>query len=322
VDSLIEAICRKEGIRPRNIQPLKGGQVNQVYRVDTQYVLRVGARQDAFQRLKRETDLVRSLPADIPAPKIYAFGEHEGSVYQVQQFMPGQKLYAVWKELSPSVQEDVVAELAACLKSLHNQAAPCFGNLFEDTRPFDSWGAFLSSQFDSTLADIDRYQIQIFPGYVELARAYFDRHRHVLEGVPPAIVHGDLSGLNILVENGRLSAILDFEYALQAPRDYELLVIEEFCLYPNDYAEEENEVFCAGDFAALLPLLRKHAPALFEIPHLRERVDLYHLVAALGSHIEWRKANLGTIPANSMAAKEFYMARIANFTFRHGVRLF
>jgi hypothetical protein len=69
-------------------------------------------------------------------------------------------------------------------------------------------------------------------------------------------------------------------------------------------------------------MLRRHDPELFEIPHLRRRMDLYHVEAALSSHIAWRKANLPAIPAERMAAKEFYLARVSNFLFEHGVRLF
>jgi hypothetical protein len=98
--------------------------------------------------------------------------------------------------------------------------------------------------------------------------------------------------------------------------------MESFCLYPNDYAEDENEVFCTADFASFIPLLRKHYPALFETPHLRERVNIYHLEAALSNYLAWRKDNLSTIPPDRMAAKEFYMARTTNFIFRHGARMF
>ena len=79
--------------------------------------------------------------------------------------------------------------------------------------------------------------------------------------------------------------------------------MEDFCLYPNDYAEEENENFCAADFTGFFQLLGKVYPALFEIEHVRERLDIYHLLAALNDYLEWRKANLATIPPASLAAK-------------------
>jgi len=55
---------------------------------------------------------------------------------------------------------------------------------------------------------------------------------------------------------------------------------------------------------------------------VRERLNLYHIESALSSYLAWRKDNLSTIPPDRMAAKEFYTARITNFMFRHGVRMF
>ena len=322
MENLIGTICQKEGLKPRKIQPLKGGQVNLVYCIDEKYVLRIGAREGALQRLKCEAELIQSLSNEIPVPEIYAYGEQDDRVYQIQQFIPGQKLYAVWKDLLPVVQENIVAELATYLKILHSRIVPHFGYMYEDTQAYNSWTDYLSDKFKYTLDQIDAYHFHMVPGIVELATDYFGEHKHVLQDAVPTIVHGDLSLMNILVNNGKISALLDFEYAIQAPKDYELWVIEDFCLYPNDYAEEDNEVFCTGDFASFLHLLRKHDPELFETPHLRERTDLYHLEATLSSHVSWRKDNLSTIPADKMAAKEFYMARITNFIFRHGTRLF
>jgi len=322
LESLIRTICQKEGLKPRKIQPLHGGQVNHVYRINEEYVLRIGARDDAFQRLKCETELLQNLPSEIPVPKIIAFGQQDDKVYQIQQFIPGQKLYTQWKNLQPSVQDNIAAELAGYLKILHSQPASHFGYFFEDTHPYDSWPDYLSAKFKRTLEEIEAFQIQMVPGFVEFAADFFDAHKHVLRDAVPVLVHGDLSFVNILVNNGKISALLDFEYAMQAPKDYELWVFEAFCLYPNDYAEDENEFFCSADFGNFLQLLKKHDPALFEIPHVRQRVDLYHLDAALSSYLAWRKANFSTIPAGKMAAKEFYMARISNFIFRHGIKLF
>ena len=255
MDNLIRTICQREGLKPGKIQALSGGQVNQVYRIDEAYVLRIGAREDAFQRLKHETELIRSLPAEIPVPEIFAFGVQDERVYQIQRFIPGQKLYAVWKVLQPVVQENIVAELAAYLKLLHSRIAPHFGPLSEDSQPYDSWADYLTDQFKHTLAEIDAYHLRMAPGFIELATDYFADHRHVLQDAVPTLVHSDLSFVNILIQHGKIAALIDFEYALQAPKDYELRVIEDFCLYPNDYAEEDNEVFCTGDFASFLHLV-------------------------------------------------------------------
>jgi aminoglycoside phosphotransferase (APT) family kinase protein len=321
-EDLVREICRKEGIPAKNIQPLSGGQVNAVYRVDSAYVVRIGARENATHRLQVEAELLHSLAGEIPVAKIYAFGTHAGVAYQVQQHLPGEKLYLVWKDLSPTVQEDIAAELAQAMQQLHRRPAPFIGAVMDGAGAYTSWAEYLTHDFAQTLADYQALGLSIAPGYRQLAEEYFAKNAPLLEPGAATLTHADLSLVNLLVHQGRLSAILDFEYAVYAPPDYDLLVLEAFCLYPNDWAEEEHEHFNTADFANLIPLLRKHYPDLFAIPNLRERVNLYHIHSALSSHLAWRKANLATLPPETMAAKGFYMARISNFTFGHGVRMF
>ena len=301
---------------------MKGGQVNRVFRVDREYVVRIASREDAFQRLKRESELVRQLSGQIPLPEILACGEQEGAAYQVQRFVRGERLYSTWPDLRPRAQGKIVAELAAYLRALHALPFADYGYAYAGAPRFASWPEFLSARLAKVLAEIDALQIRVLPGILELAVEHFERRKDVLNGGSPVLVHGDLWLGNILVEKGRISAILDLEYAVQAPLDYELLKLEDFCLYPNDYAEEEGRVYSVADFAGFFKLLREAYPALFEIEHLRARMDLYHLVAALSDYLEWRKDNLATIPPESLAAKEFYLARVSNFIFERGVRGF
>ena len=322
MDDLVKTICAKEGLTGQEIHALSGGQVNQVYLIDGEYVLRIGAREDALQRLTRETNLLRSLENKLPVPKVLAFGQEDGFVYQIQQYLPGQKLISVWKNLPPNVQENLAAELAAYLKILHSIPPTFSGYASHDGQRHATWEGLISEQFKCTLEEIETLNIRMVPGFIELAVNYFEENKPVLEASTPTLIHGDLTMVNILVDKGRISAILDFEYSMQAPSDYELLVMEAFCLYPNDWAEEDNEVYCTADFASFIPLLQKHYPVLFETPHLRKRMNLYHLLSALSSYLAWRKDNLSTIPPERMAARDFYMSRITNFINRHGVRMF
>ena len=321
-ETLVAQICRQAGLPAGNIQVLTGGQVNQIFLVDTQYVVRLGMREGAFHRLQAETEILQSLAGRVPVPRIYAFGQYQDRVYQVQQYLPGRKLYTLWKDLPALTQETIAAELAEYLKIIHTTTYASFGYACQDTRRYPTWSGMLSEHFQQTVDEIERIQLRLVPGFLDMAREYFDQHRHVLEYGQPRLVHGDISMMNILVHDGHVSALLDFEYAMQAPIDRELFVMEAFCIYPNDYADADNEICSTADFANFIPLLRKHYPALFDVPHLRERVNLYHLESTLSGHLDWRKDNVATIPYDRMAAKEFYMARITNFIFRHGVRMF
>ncbi len=322
MENIVKKICQQEGINHQPIEVLHGGQVNAVFRIDNEYIVRIGARENAFHRLKHETELLQSLINEIPVPRIYAFGQQDGFVYQIQQAIPGQNLFSLWNQLQPQTQENLVAELVKYLKILHKRRLPYFGDAHDDTPQYTSWSDFLTDKFQHTLSEINALKIRMVPGFVELATNYFAAHQHLLEDAMPVQIHGDLTLANVLVNNGEIAALLDFEYALQAPKDYELWVMEAFCLYPNDWAAEDNEVFCTTDFANFIQLLRQYYPELFEIPHLRERVNLYHLAGNLSSYLAWRKDNLSTIPPEKMAAKEFYMAHITNFSSTKGIRMF
>jgi len=320
--SAVRAICKKEGLACGEIQRLHGGQVNRVLLVDGKYVVRMGAREDAFERLKHESEVLASLEGLAPVPKVLAFGQEDGQVYQIQEFAEGQKLYTAWKGLSAQEQETITAEIGAALQVFHSRRMSYFGYARADTPRHTHWGELLAARLQKTLDEYEHLGILTAPGFLEMAADYFEEHKDVLEAGSPTLVHGDLTMVNILVNNGHVSAILDMEYSMQAPADYELWTMEAFCLYPNDWAEEDNEVFCSADFAGLFPLLQKHYPALFETPNLRERINLYHLEACLGSHLSWRKDNMSTLPPEGMAGKNFYMARITNFIFAHGARMF
>jgi serine/threonine protein kinase len=322
MENIVKAICRKEGISCQSLQVLSGGQVNSVFLVDGKQIIRVGAREDAGPRLEREAILLQSLAGQIPVAKVLAFGQEQGFTYQVQQFMPGQKLYVVWKDLSVEEQNAIAAELAACLKILHSARFPDFGSGRPDSPGSATWSDYFSDQFQHSVEALRDLRIRMVPGFIETAVDYFEEHRHVLAGGVATQVHSDMNLGNILVDNGKVSAILDFEFALQAPADYELQAIEAFCLYPNDWAEEGNEVFCSADFATLIPLMRKHDPELFSMRNLRERLNIYHVSSALSSYLAWRKANLSTIPPERMAAKGFYMGRVWNILYEAGARMF
>jgi aminoglycoside phosphotransferase (APT) family kinase protein len=322
---LLRAICARENLEFDTLQPISGGQVNQVYQVNQQHILRIGTRANASERMGAETSLLRRLAGLLPVARIDAFGEIEGHPYQIQERVPGQKLYVQWEQLSAGEQEQIVLELARCRQVLSGLSFPDFGPVSEPAGRRPDWEDYFSHRFQAILAEIETLGIRVTPGFLQMSRDYFETHRAVLKDGPAVLVHGDLNLGNVLVHQGHISALVDFEFAVQAPPDYELHILEAFCLYPNDYAEEDPAIqraYTSADFGGVFKLLQKLDPGLFKIPHLRERVNLYHLVGTWQSYLEWRKQQRGQIPYSQLAAQGFYQARIANFTSNHNASMF
>jgi aminoglycoside phosphotransferase (APT) family kinase protein len=316
----VAGICAQEGIAAQDIRPLEGGQLNQVYLVDDAYVVRIGTRPNSFARLADEAERMQRVAGLMPVPRILAMGQYRGRPYQIQQFIQGEKLHHVWRGLSPSERERIMAELSGYLRSLHGLRFAEYGRACGDSVGYASWMAYYESAWQNTLAEIETLDIPIPREILALALDYVQEHRHVLRGAKPVLVHRDLWPGNILVRDGSVVAILDFELSVQAPADYELWLMERFCLYPNDYAEENWEVFSTADFADYLPLLREHYPELFATPHLRERLNLYHLLESLRSYVSWRRSldptyTVGPFPLQPVAV-------LMNVLFEHGTRMF
>jgi aminoglycoside phosphotransferase (APT) family kinase protein len=232
--------------------------------------------------------------------------------------MSGQKLHWAWRSLKPKQKEKVIKELAQCLKLLHQRTNTHFGVVAEENRRYPTWLEFNEDRLGRTLEELKAWRVKFEPAILALVLERFERDKDVLRNAMPCLIHRDLWMGNILVEGDRLTAILDFELATYAPVDYELLLIEEFCLYPNDFAEENNEVYLATDFADYPILLKKYAPEMFACQNLRKRLDLYHLLYELSAYLHWRKTQ-------SMDFKETFLVQpsaiLMNFLFEHGARM-
>ena len=317
METLVRAICKRENLRAEKIGLLRGGQVNHVFLVDNRYVVRIGAREGAFGRLRSETELLQRLAGDIPVPKICTLGQYENHAYQVQEFVNGEQLHHIWLCLSPEQKDKIVYELAVYLKALHERTFQRFGYC-GDSEHYDSWLEFYEDRLYSTLEEVQALDIHIPPVILQEITNYFERHKQVLQEGIAVLVHGDLWLGNILVKDGKISAILDFEFSIQAPRDYELLLMEQFCLYPNDYVEENNEIYTTADFADYLQLLKKHYCELFEVRNLRERLNLYHILYSLRAYIAWRETQ---IEATDKSLPIQPVAKVLNFLSEQGTKM-
>ena len=317
MEILVRAICAKENLAVEKVERLSGGQVNYVFLVNDKYVVRIGARENAFERLKEETELLQRIENDIPVPKIYALGQYKNYAYQVQAFVKGDALHHVWLYLSPKQKDNLVYELASYLRALHDRTFKKFG-FCGDSSGYDSWLEFCEARFYSTLEEVHALDIHIPPLILQTITGYFEQYKHVLQEAIPVLVHHDLWLGNILVEDGKISAILDFEFSIQAPRDYELLLMEQFCLYPNDFAEDDGGIYTTADFADYFQLLKKHYPELFEVRDLRKRLNLYHIPYSLRAYVVWRKTQ---VEATDTSLPIQPLAKVFNFLSEHGTRM-
>ncbi|KAI0175495.1 hypothetical protein GGR52DRAFT_314695 [Hypoxylon sp. FL1284] len=171
----------------------------------------------------------------VPIQNVMAGWKEDGKVITIVERVPGQRLYDIWWDLSKDQRERIANEVAHHVhqwrrlkadrvSSLSGGAAyheNLFGASPQGFGPFKSdeqlWHC-IQQQLEDKM--IDRDVIQVLEDYMP-------------ESAPCVFTHGDLSCYNILIHDGKVSAVLGFENAACLPVWAESIAVH-FCYCKED----------------------------------------------------------------------------------------
>lgn len=281
---------------------LQGGQISRVYAFDAgarRYVVRV-APPSHSETFAKEAWLVQELlPADVPVPALVYVG-HVGELSMaISEFAPGARV----DELDGAGQVAVAPALLATLDRIHacgvGDDAPA-GSIDEHGRgQATSWRAHLAAvreeQSEGTF--YGRWHRLFTEGILErdLFDAAYARMAALLPYCPEErrLVHGDYGFSNVLAQEGRVTAVLDWANAIYGDPLFDLAWLIAF---PS-----------AVDYAALARAhLTARAPGE---PHVEARLRCYQYWIGLESlrysarrgrrdFYDWRAAQLRELLAS------------------------
>ncbi|KAI1103882.1 hypothetical protein F4804DRAFT_308784 [Jackrogersella minutella] len=165
------------------------------------------------------TELLRA-STNVPVPNVLAGWKEDGKVITIAERVPGQRLYDIWWDLGHDEREQLAKEVISYVDQWRQVTADTISGLgggpvwrhdqLFGARP-EGFGPFKS---DEQLWDAihDRLvEKKVDEGVIQTLRDY------IPESAPCVLTHGDLSCVNILVHNGRVSAILAFDNAACLP---------------------------------------------------------------------------------------------------------
>ncbi|PYI06759.1 kinase-like protein [Aspergillus sclerotiicarbonarius CBS 121057] len=155
----------------------------------------------------------------IPAPIVIGSWQEDGRVFILMKRMPGEPLSEVWPKLKPKEREKIAKQTASYLSQLRDiqndkiqgvSGRPIFSNLLfpykKANDPFPPHGPFASD--DALWADMGVGIKKTFP-----ASMYEDLRRVMPPAKPYTFTHCDLASDNIMVQDGKVTGILDWEYS-------------------------------------------------------------------------------------------------------------
>ena len=260
-------------------------------------VLRVCWRGDR-ERFTREAAVTRALPPGVPYPEVLDTGFDGDLAWQVTQAVDGVPLAMVWHGLSRPERRDAVYQIGQALATLHAHRFPAevvavlaaprpVGDtstsalVGADILPLPLWRAESLLAAASHEGRADRALIDdVAARFRELAEAdpladAPPAGTRLAEADPPAgavtCVHGDAHLANALWKDGRLTALLDFEWVRLGPPDLEI----------EPYLRADTAGLAGIELREALGWLAESYPAMFAAPDLVRRLWLYQIATAV-----------------------------------------
>lgn len=212
---------------PVSIEQDAEGWVNPCFFVD-ETVVRFNARdpeQPKHERERRAYELARG--AGLPVPEVLGLdGSCEASPFSalVTERLPGRSLEAGWDAVPAGRRDALAEETGRALASLGTIELEDFGELPDVEGPRESrWRDCVTRMFEENLLLAEQEAV-FDEGERERYRTLLERESGLLDAITsPRLVHRDFHYSNLLHDDGRLSAVLDFEWSMAGDPEADLL---------------------------------------------------------------------------------------------------
>jgi aminoglycoside phosphotransferase (APT) family kinase protein len=267
-ESDIYEALTKNNINAYEIEQCRQNERIAVYRIDKKYILRVSKSiQDELVNLERVQSIMLT-------PKIHSTGtlisygkEYE---YLIADYMEGSDLFGVLKEIAEEQCLLLGKDIARFLMSLHSitDASYDIGHYIPTVSRYKgSWREGHFEYFKILRSSLTA--LYTGENIITSAFDYIKENIDCLEYQAGAkLLHNDLHPKNIIVKDGRLAGVIDWECSQYGEADFELAHLFHWCVYPPEQGCQ---------FELLLKSLIETLGIAGEIPKLAKRLTIYQL---------------------------------------------
>jgi aminoglycoside phosphotransferase (APT) family kinase protein len=131
---------------------------------------------------------------------------------QIYDYVPGESCPEGFAGMTDAGRRDLLAQLGYALARLHAHRAPGYGESLHGDG-FESLMQATRQRLDYALGQSEAFSALV-PGTVEAAQArILALSERVAADSLPVLVHGDVGPRNLILDAGRLAALIDFEHA-------------------------------------------------------------------------------------------------------------
>lgn len=257
---------------------IKVGFTNEIHHVGD-YILKVYARPDtAINSYLKETDLFEKLKGPVLVPELIIKDNSRTIIpqpYIIYRYINGKPGGHVWHLLNHEQRKQIICGSVGQLKAI---AAL-------EPRPklkyYKTWRGQVEVKLNSYL-DVVRQKKLFSNEVVQSLQVYIDKNIGLLEQSQLGLQYWDFHLDNLIIDNGKLVGMIDFEHVDIVSIDYILNIIRQMQQYPRlNLAENMEQYANLEHYKDMLKWFEEFYPELFAFDELETRINLYDLESML-----------------------------------------
>ena len=266
----------------------KRGWVSRVW-VGDEIVVRLsnGQFRDSFRHEATVVNLLAG--SEVPHARHLGHGDGPDGPWCVSERVPGRTMHDAWPAADSHTRQAMIESLGSALRALHRVpvAAGLLPPWLADALAGKPRAAYHPPVVSAALHQVEAARRQ--PGHdarlLSDVADWIQQRLALFVADEPVLVHGDLHGSNVIVDQGRVTGLVDFAEALAQPADVELDTILRWCAKASEYPPVPGGSGLDETTLTDVPgWLRGAYPELFEHEHLRERLLFYDMQGELALH--------------------------------------
>lgn len=288
-----------------SVEKVEIGFTNKIYSVNNKFILKVCEDETNELNFEKEAYFYKFFEGKISVPKVIIYDNSKKKYcesFMVYHKIKGENLYSKWHLLNNKRRKEIIKQLCQILKKINNSSYKGFVKKFKLKNSIN-WHDKIIKQINNHLKNSKKRKL-LPTELINKIKDFVDTHHKVLKKQKITLVYWDVHFDNILIENNKITGLLDFERTELASIDFTLDVVKRMVEYPKKYMAEKFEKLAKKkDYAQLLDWFKEFYPELFAFENLNKRLDLYAIEHDLATLLDY---------PNSKATKKM-IAKIVNY---------
>jgi aminoglycoside phosphotransferase (APT) family kinase protein len=257
------------------IEEIDTGFSNDVFTIDNKYILKSWDPKN-INLFRKELWCLNALKEKIPVPKVLCYdakGEAVGQPYIVMEKMPGIPLINAWQNLKDPLKSQIVKQICDHLKVINSLEGSQADGLFNKIA---SWQDWIELEFKNNLLRMEETGMY-GSNTIRKVKIRMDILLPALKEQNIKISYYDVHFGNFLIDNNKVSSVIDLERVEWVSIDYSLNWVNRMTYDPEEYIEDPK----AKEFEKILPLFEQHYPELFQFPEIEKRLEAYTILSEM-----------------------------------------